>query len=113
MIMLFSYNQMYMKITVKSNEYPIKINMSNIPDGIDKLDIVIDQGPVQNSIRETNVDVNMDPNIDSNVDSNMGPKRTKRVTQFAHKYDPNFGPKFALNFEPKVGLKFDSKYGSR
>lgn len=62
--MLFSYNQMYMKITVKSNEYPIKINMSNIPDGIDKLDIVIDQSHVQNSIRETNVDVNMDPNIE-------------------------------------------------
>jgi len=55
---------MYMKITVKSNEYPIKINMSNIPDGIDKLDIVIDQCPIQNSIRETNVDVNMDPNIE-------------------------------------------------
>ncbi len=62
--MLFSYNQMYMKITVKSNEYPIKINMSNIPDGIDKLDIVIDQCDMQNSIRETNVDVDVDPNIE-------------------------------------------------
>ena len=62
--MLFSYNQMYMKITVKSNEYPIKINMSNIPDGIDKVDIVIDQCLVQNSIRESHVDVDVDPNIE-------------------------------------------------
>lgn len=64
MILLFSYNQMYMKITVKSNEYPIKINMSNIPDGVDKLDIVIDQSHVQNSIRETNVDVDVDPSVE-------------------------------------------------
>lgn len=62
--MLFSYNQMYMKITVKSNEYPIKINMSNIPDGIDKLDIVIDECLVQNSIRESSVDVDVDPNVE-------------------------------------------------
>lgn len=55
---------MYMKITVKSNEYPIKINMSNIPDGVDKLDIVIDQSHVHNSIRETNVDVDVDPNVE-------------------------------------------------
>lgn len=55
---------MYMKITVKSNEYPIKINMSNIPDGIDKVDIVIDQCLVQNSIRESHVDVDVDPNIE-------------------------------------------------
>jgi NADPH-dependent glutamate synthase beta subunit-like oxidoreductase len=55
---------MYMKITVKSNEYPIKINMSNIPDGIDKVDIVIDQSHVQNSISETCVDVDVDPNIE-------------------------------------------------
>ena len=64
MILLFSYNQMYMKITVKSNEYPIKINMSNIPDGIDKVDIVIDQCLVQNSIRESIVDVDVDPNVE-------------------------------------------------
>ena len=62
--MLFSYNQMYMKITVKSNEYPIKINMSNIPDGIDKLDIVIDECLFQNSIRESSVDVDVDPNVE-------------------------------------------------
>ena len=55
---------MYMKITVKSNEYPIKINMSNIPDGIDKVDIVIDQCLVQNSIRESIVDVDVDPNVE-------------------------------------------------
>jgi len=55
---------MYMKITVKSNEYPIKINMSNIPDGIDKVDIVIDQCLVQNSIRESSVDVDVDPNVE-------------------------------------------------
>jgi len=55
---------MYMKITVKSNEYPIKINMSNIPDGIDKLDIVIDECLVQNSIRESSVDVDVDPNVE-------------------------------------------------
>ena len=64
MIMLFSYNQMYMKITVKSNEYPIKINMSNSPDGIDKLDIVIDECLFQNSIRESSVDVDVDPNVE-------------------------------------------------
>lgn len=55
---------MYMKITVKSNEYPIKINISNIPDGVDKLDIVIDQCQFQNSIRETNVDVDVDPSVE-------------------------------------------------
>jgi len=55
---------MYMKITVKSNEYPIKINMTNIPDGVDKVDIVIDKCDIQNSISETCVDVDVDPNIE-------------------------------------------------
>lgn len=54
MLLIFSYNQLYMKITVKSNDYSIKINMSNIPDGVDTIEIVIDQCQVPNRIIKTN-----------------------------------------------------------
>lgn len=49
-----------MKITVKSSEFPIKINLTQIPVGVSKLDIVLDRSDVQNILNQTNVDVELD-----------------------------------------------------
>jgi len=49
-----------MKITVKSSEFPIKINLTQIPVGVGKLEIVLDHSHNQNILDETNVDVELD-----------------------------------------------------
>lgn len=49
-----------MKITVKSSEFPIKINLTQIPVGVDKLDIILDRSHIQSILNETNVDVELD-----------------------------------------------------
>lgn len=49
-----------MKITVKSSDFPIKINLTQIPVGVSKLDIVLDRSDVQNILNQTNVDVELD-----------------------------------------------------
>ena len=48
-----------MKITITSSDFPIKINMTQIPIGIDKLDIIIDKDSIRNGRNETNVDIEL------------------------------------------------------
>ena len=60
-----------MKITVKSSEFPIKINLTQIPVGVSKLDIILDRSDVQNILNQTNVDVEVDTIEESDENNNV------------------------------------------
>ena len=60
-----------MKITVKSSEFPIKINLTQIPVGVSKLDIILDSSDVQNILNQTNVDVEVDTIEESDENNNI------------------------------------------
>ena len=60
-----------MKITVKSSEFPIKINLTQIPVGVNKLDIILDRSDVQNILNQTNVDVEVDTIEESDENNNI------------------------------------------